>query len=75
MKRRGATGNRENSIVHRSLDEGLYGAKANFIHACEKYGVKYSVRERSGMIHAFAMLLYFRELKQDFRELAAYLAE
>lgn len=40
-----------------------------------RLGVKYSVRERPGMIHAYAMLPYFKESKQDFRELAAYLAE
>ena len=58
-----------------STDEVLYGAKQNFICACEKYGVKYTVRERPGMIHCYAMLPYFKESKEDFEELAAILAE
>lgn len=41
----------------------------------EKYGVKYTIRERSGMMHCYAMLPYFREAKEDFEELAAILAE
>ena len=58
-----------------STDEVLYGAKQNFISACVKYGVKYTVRERTGMIHCYAMLPYFKESKKDFEELAAILAE
>ena len=58
-----------------STDEVLYGAKQNFISACEKYGVKYTVRERPNMMHCYAMLPYFKEAKEDFEELAAILAE
>ena len=58
-----------------STDEVLYGAKQNFIDACKKYGVKYSVRERPGMIHCYAMLPYFRESKEDFEEIAQILAK
>ena len=58
-----------------STDEVLYGAKQNFIDACKKYGVKYSVRERPGMIHCYAMLPYFRESKEDFDEIAQILAK
>ncbi len=58
-----------------STDEVLYGAKANFLAACEKYGVKYTVRERPGMIHCYPMLPYFREAKEDFDEIARILAE
>lgn len=58
-----------------STDEVLYGAKQNFIDACKKYGVKYSVRERPGMIHCYAMLPYFRESKEDFDEIARILAK
>jgi len=58
-----------------SIDEVLYGAKQNFIDACKKYGVKYSVRERPGMIHCYAMLPYFRESKEDFDEIAWILAK
>ena len=57
-----------------SMDEVLYGAKQNFIDACEKYGVKYTVRERPGMIHCYAMLPYFKEAKEDFEEIARILA-
>lgn len=58
-----------------STDEVLYGAKQNFINACKKYGVNYSVRERPGMIHCYAMLPYFRESKEDFDEIARILAK
>ena len=58
-----------------SEDEVLYGAKQNFINACEKYGVKYTIRQRPGMIHCYAMLPYFREAKEDFNELAEILAQ
>lgn len=58
-----------------SEDEVLYGAKQNFINACEKYGVKYTVRQRPGMIHCYAMLPYFKEAKEDFDELAGILAQ
>ena len=57
-----------------STDEVLYVAKQNFIDACEKYGVKYTVRERPGMIHCYAMLPYFKEAKEDFDEIARLLA-
>ncbi len=56
-----------------STDEVLYGAKQNFTDACETYGVKYTVRERSGMIHCYAMLPYFKEAKADFEEIARIL--
>ena len=58
-----------------SEDEVLYGAKQNFINACEKYGVSYTVKSRPGMIHCYPMLPYFKEAKEDFAEIAAYLAE
>ena len=58
-----------------STDEVLYGAKQNFIAACETYGVKYTVRERSGMIHCYAMLPYFKEAKEDFDEIARILKQ
>ena len=58
-----------------STDEVLYGAKQNFIDACGKYGVKYTLRERSDMIHCYAMLPYFKEAKEDFDELAQLLAK
>ena len=58
-----------------SEDEVLYGAKQNFIDACEKYGVKYTIKTRPGMIHCYPMLPYFREAKEDFVEIVAYLAE
>ncbi len=57
-----------------SKDEVLYGAKQNFIDACEKYGVKYSIREREGLFHCYAMLPYFKEAKEDFKELVDILA-
>ncbi len=57
-----------------STDEVLYGAKQNFIAACEKYGVRYSVRERPGMIHCYAMLPYFREAREDFEEITRILS-
>ncbi len=57
-----------------SQDEVLYGAKNNFLKACRKYGISCTIRERPGMIHCYAMLPYFREAKEDFQELAAYLA-
>ena len=58
-----------------STDEVLYGAKQNFIDACNRYGVSYTVRQRPGMIHCYAMLPYFKEAKQDFNELAQLLAK
>ncbi len=58
-----------------SKDEVLYGAKDNFIDACRRCGVKYTVRERPGMIHCYAMLPYFREAKEDFNEIAELLAQ
>ena len=58
-----------------SEDEVLYGAKQNYIDACEKYGVKYTIRTRPGMIHCYPMLPYFREAKEDFAEIIRYLAE
>ena len=58
-----------------STDEVLYGAKQNFIDACKRYGVRYTVRERPGMIHCYAMLPYFRESKADFDEIAGILAQ
>lgn len=58
-----------------STDEVLYGAKQNFLRACEQHGVRYTVRERPGMVHCYAMLPYFKEAKEDFEELAALLAE
>ena len=58
-----------------STDEVLYGAKQNFIEACKSCGVKYTVRERPGMIHCYAMLPYFRESKEDFEEIAQILAK
>ena len=58
-----------------STDEVLYGAKRNFLDACNRYGVRYSVRERPGMIHCYAMLPYFRESREDFEEIAAILAQ
>lgn len=58
-----------------STDEVLYGAKQNFIDACGKYGVKYTLRERSDMIHCYAMLPYFKEAKEDFDEIAQLLAK
>ncbi len=58
-----------------STDEVLYGAKQCFIDACKKYNVKYSVRERSGMFHCYAMLPYFKEAKEDFEEIAQILSE
>ena len=67
------TGVRHIHFVY-SEDEVLYGAKENFLRACQRYGVKYTVRERKGMIHCYAMLPYFREAKEDFDELAAILA-
>ena len=57
-----------------SKDEVLYGAKQNFIDACEKYGVKYTIRERAGMFHCYAMLPYFKESKDDFEEIAEILS-
>lgn len=57
-----------------SKDEVLYGAKQNFIDACLKYNVKYTIRERPKMIHCYAMLPYFREAKEDFDEIAQILA-
>ena len=36
---------------------------------------RYTVRERSGMIHCYAMLPYFREAREDFEEIAAILAK
>ena len=62
-------------IVAVSPGEVLYGAKQNFIDACKKYGVKYTVREHPGMIHCYAMLPYFRESKEDFEEIAQILAK
>lgn len=53
-----------------SEDEVLYGAKQNFIDACKKYNVKYTVRQRKGMFHCYTMLPYFREAKEDFNEIA-----
>ena len=58
-----------------STDEVLYGAKENFLRACEKYGVRCTVRERPGMIHCYAMLPYFRESKEDFNEIVRILSE
>ena len=58
-----------------SEDEVLYGAKQNFIAACEKSGVKYTVKTRPGMIHCYPMLPYFREAKEDFEEICGYLAK
>ena len=57
-----------------SEDEVLYGAKQNFINACNKYGVRYTVRQRPGMIHCYAMLPYFKEAKEDFDEIADILS-
>lgn len=34
---------------------------------------RYTVRERSGMIHCYAMLPYFKEAKADFVEIARIL--
>ena len=47
----------------------------SIIDSCKKYGVKYSARERPGMIHCYAMLPYFRESKEDFEEITAILAK
>lgn len=58
-----------------STDEVLYGAKQNFLDACETYGVTYTVRERPGMIHCYAMLPYFKEAKADFDEIAGILKQ
>lgn len=56
-----------------SEDEVLYGAKQNFIDACEKYNVKYTIRQRPGLFHCYPMLPYFKEAKEDFDELAEIL--
>lgn len=53
-----------------SEDEVLYGAKQNFIDACEKYNVKYTIRQRKGLFHCYPMLPYFKEAKEDFNEIA-----
>ena len=58
-----------------STDEVLYGAKENFLNNCRKYGVEYTVRERPGMIHCYAMLPYFKEAKEDFAEIVSLLAQ
>ncbi len=58
-----------------SEDEVLYGARQNFVDACEKYGVKYSIRERKGMFHCYAMLPYFKEAKKDFAEIVEILKQ
>ena len=67
------TGVRDVHLVY-STSEVLYGAKANFLAAFARNGVACTVRERPGMIHAYAMLPYFHEAREDFAELADYLA-
>ena len=57
-----------------SEDEVLYGAKDNFVKACEKYHVNYQMKSRKDMIHCYAMLPYFKESKEDFDEIAAFLS-
>ena len=56
-----------------SENEVLYGAKQNFIDACEKYNVKYTIRQRKGLFHCYAMLPNFKEAKEDFDEIAEIL--
>ena len=58
-----------------SEDEVLYGAKQNFIGACKRCGAAYTVKSRPGMIHCYPMLPYFKEAKEDFEEIAGYLAK
>ena len=52
-----------------SEDEVLYGAKRNFIDACERGGVPYTITTRPGMIHCYPMLPYYREAKEDFAKI------
>ncbi len=49
-----------------STDEVLYGAKDMFVDACKRYGVKYKVYERPGMVHCYPFLPYYHEAKEDF---------
>lgn len=58
-----------------SEDEVLYAALPNFRQACEKDGVTYTVTSRKNMLHCYPMLPYYREAKEDFQEICAFLKE
>lgn len=49
------------------------GAKQNFIDVCEEYGVKYTITQRKGMFHCYAVLPYSKEAKEDFEEITKIL--
>lgn len=68
------SGVRDVHLVY-STSEVLYGTKENLLAAFARDGVICTVRERPGMIHAYAMLPYFRESREDFEELAKYLKQ
>lgn len=65
----------DNIHFYWSEDEVLYGARKNFEDNCKKYNVKHTIKTRPKMIHCYCMLPYFRESKEDFAEIAAYLIQ
>ncbi|MDO4294414.1 MAG: alpha/beta hydrolase [Eubacteriales bacterium] len=56
-----------------SEDEVLFGALGNYEAACKRAGVPYTVTSRPGMVHAYTMLPYFKEAKEDFAKIVEIL--
>lgn len=56
-----------------SADEVLYGALPDFEEACRRANVPYTAFARPGMVHCYCMLPCFREAKEDFAKIAAFL--
>ena len=53
-----------------SADEVLYGALPDFEEACRRANVPYTAFARSGMVHCYCMLPYFKEARGDFAKIA-----
>lgn len=58
-----------------SSDEVLYGALPDFETCCKRSGVPYTVLTRPKMVHCYCMLPVFREAREDFARIVAYIGE
>ncbi len=56
-----------------SSDEVLFGALPEYEEACRRANVPYSACARAKMVHCYCMLPYFKEAKEDFARIAAFL--
>ena len=53
----------------------LYGAPEDFKACCARSNVPCTVLARSGMVHCYCMLPVFREAREDFARIVAYIGE